>query len=683
MTRRFTLALLSLLAGAAVDAHPDRREPHLAWRAAHNPAQDFERWFMPTTLGHEPGVPPPAEGPDAFLTRYFFGVDRHDGGDWKRRNQVNVGLAFSHNLSRIFPPSLFDTRPELFPLVNGRRERPSSRRVNWNPELGSETSALHAAGAARAFFAQNPDAVSFSVGINDALRYGDSPETRRHVYSPRYFREMPIYTDLVFAFTNRVAELTDDLGPDKHIGALAYYWTEHPPAFPIHPRVIPYLTADRSQWFDSDFRREEREVMRAWANSGARRVGLYDYAHGYGFLVPRLYPTTYAQHLREARRLGFTDYFAEFATNWGLDGPQPWLVAQMLRDPEQSPRRLLDEYYRRFYRDAARPMRAFFEKCEAVWAAQGEPVYWLKHYRNDSQAALFSAEVRRDLRALLDQAARAAADDPVVAARVAVSAAAFRVSERYVEMHEAREALARAVIAAESADQPDLSALARLRANDREARAAFQTTLVEVRATQPLAIAPRIPIDFERSDWGPSADRLIANDARVPDDARQLLHDARWLGPLRPDLHLAGLLYEPGLTGGWRARTEPREGLLVELREPGDGRPRVLRFENNKTTGVDQVVALPGAGRGLAMSELSGEISLTNQVIFRVLWFGSDHNLLREDARQIPPGSWRGARLRTPLDPPEGAAFVGVMLNIQHQQAGDWLEWSDVSVQWW
>jgi len=684
MIRRLALAILPLFAGALAEANPARREPHQEWRKTHPHLVEFERWFIPTALGHEPGSPPPPDGPNAFLTRHFYlySINAHNGGDWQRDNQVNTGIPFSHNLANIFPPSLFDQRPELFPLINGRRERPNTRRIDWNPELGSEASALHAAEAAKAFFNANPSALSFSVGINDALRYGDSAETRRHVYPPRYFREMPIYTDLVFSFTNRVAELVAPEHPDKYIGALAYYWTEHPPAFPIHPRVIPFLTADRSQWFDRDFRREERATMRAWAESGAERIGLYDYVYGYGFLVPRLYPTTLAQHLREARRLGYTDYFAEFGSNWGLDGPQPWLTTQLVRDPEQSSRRLLAEYYRRFYRSAARPMRAFFEDSEAVWAAQGEPVYWLKHYRNDSQAALFPPEVRRRLRSHLTAAERVAASDPTAAARVAISSAAFRVSERYLEMQEAREALARAVIAADTNGNFDHAALSRLRNTDREARAAFTSTLAEVRTTQPLALAPRIPIDFERSDWGPSADRLLASDDALSTEARELLQDPEWRGPRLPDLHLAGLLYGPGLTQGWRARTEPREGLLTTLRDPGDGGPRTLRFKHNKTTGVDQAVALPFPGRGLAESELSGEISLTNQVIFRVLWYAADHTLLREDARQMPPGTWRNARLRVPLDPPASAAFVGIALNIQHQQAGDWLEWRRPSIRW-
>ena len=36
-------------------------------------------------------------------------------------------------------------------------------------------------------------------------------------------------------------------------------------------------------------------------------------------------------------------------------------------------------------------MRAFFEKCEALWMQQPGPSYWLKYYYNEDQAGLFPA----------------------------------------------------------------------------------------------------------------------------------------------------------------------------------------------------------------------------------------------------------------------------------------------------
>lgn len=694
-TRRLVHALTALavlLAADGLHANPARREAHTRWWRLHAspPPPELARWFMPGELGHEPGVTPPPPGERAFLTRTFYAVDQHDGGEWARHNGLGAGLHFSHNLAGIFKPELFDTHPEFFPLIDGRRARPRPVRINWNPELGTVETVEFAAAAAKAHFAARPEASSFSVGINDALRYGDSETTRRWVYPPRYFRDMPVYTDLVFNFTNQVAARVAETHPDKLIGALAYYWTEHPPSFPIHPQVVPFLTADRSLLFDRAFRREEAEVQRAWARSGARRLGLYDYIYGYGFVVPRLHTATLARHLREARRLGFTDYFAELGSNWGLDGPQPWLVAQMLQDPEQSPRRLLDEYYRRFFRGAARPMRAYFELCERRWAGQGGPVYWLKHYRNDSQAALFPRETRRRLRALLTAAERAAAGDPVAGARVAVTSDAFRVAERYLEFAEAREKLARTVLAAGgegAAAEPARRTLAGARAADREARAAFEKTLAEVRVTRPLALAPRIPADFQRSDWGPSADWLLAG-GKI-EGGRELLDDPEWRGERRSELRLAGLLYEPALTTSWKARTEPWRGLVAELRggETGEGAdakrvPRTLRLENNKTSAVEQAVLCPPTGRGVASFEMSGRISPTNQVLFRVLWYRVDHTPCGETTIQIPSGEWRDLRPSIPLEPPEGAVFLGLAFNFLHQQAGDWLEIRRPSLAW-
>jgi Domain of unknown function (DUF4838) len=673
------LALLIVLTPGVLSANPERREPHERFRRLRPPPPELARWFMPGELGYEPGAEPPPPGPRAYLTRTFYGIDGIDGGEWSRHNGLGPGLLFSHNLATIFPPSLYDAHPEFFAWIDGERARPRATHINWNPELGAPATADFAAAAANHYFESKPDATSFSVGINDALRYGDSPETRRWVFPPRYFRNMPVYSDLVFNFANEVAARVATRHPDKLIGALAYYWTEQAPSFPLNPQVAPFLTADRSLLFDRAFRREESALEKSWARSGAKRLGLYDYIYGYGFLVPRMHTATLARHLREARRTGFTDYFAELNTNWGLDGPQPWLAAQLLQDPEQSPRALLEEYYRRYFRRAAGPMRGFFAECETLWTGQGGPVYWLKHYRNDSQAALFPPAARRRLRALLDAAARAARGDRPVEARVALVSDAFRVSERYVEFVEARDALGRAVLAAEGRQPAALKELAIRRATDRTARQSFVATLADVRAARPSALTPAIPVDFQRSDWGPSADWLLAGG--LPPPGRELLEDAGWRGPITPGLRLAGLLYEPGLTDSWQARTEPWQGLVARLL--GDGTsPRTLRLENNKTSAFEQGVACPPTGSGTASWEFSGRISQTNQVFFRVLWFDATQAPCGETTVQIPSGEWQSAKPVIPLQAPNGAAYIGFAMNLLHQQVGDWLEIRNVSLTW-
>ena len=125
--------LLALCAAASVSASPARREAHERWHRLHPAAPEPARWFIPGELGFEPGAEPPAPGPRAFLTRTFYGVDGVDGGEWARRNGLGSGLRFSHNLSGIFRPELFDKHPEFFSLINGERARPRPKRINWNP----------------------------------------------------------------------------------------------------------------------------------------------------------------------------------------------------------------------------------------------------------------------------------------------------------------------------------------------------------------------------------------------------------------------------------------------------------------------------------------------------------------------------------------------------------------------
>jgi hypothetical protein len=547
--RPFAIITAVALTGGIVAAQS------IAWRT------ELERQFMPGAAGHVAGARSGGIGPRAFRTRAMSGIERVDGGrDWAEANGLTSRPNFSHNLARIFPPELYATHPEFFPLVEGKRFRPPEGPASWNPDLGRGDVAAFAAEAARRYFAEHPDSDSFAVGVNDGLMFGESAETlaalgrregargRQDQASPlHWFRERPDFSNLVYGFTNRVAETVfasdrratgaADSPPEepRYIGALAYYWTENAPEFSLEPHVMPFLTADRSQGYDRAFLEEEALLQRRWArvarvarraegaanDDGAkagrrllnpphaerhvkdnapyrttvsRRLGLYDYLYGQGFLVPRVPAHFIAANLRQARRAGFTDYYAEVNPNWGLDGPMPWLVAQLLQDPEQSPEVLLEEYYARSFGDAAVPMRRFFERCERQWRTQAGPAYWLKHFRNESQAALFPPAVCRELRGRLDDARRAARTE-AERRRVACVSEAFGVTERFVAMQESRDRLNHAALGA-SAWREIATELEAFLA----ARRDFTDYTATLQASAPLAVAPLNGADYLRHD---------------------------------------------------------------------------------------------------------------------------------------------------------------------------------------
>jgi hypothetical protein len=435
------------------------------------------------------------------------GGGQNGGSEWARHNDLTAPLAFSHNLSRVFPPELYASHPEYFPLVAGERIKPAAPPfpVNWNPDLGNPEVAEHAASVAGDAFKHHPDDVSFALGVNDGLIFGESLETLALVTPPRWFRGRPDYSDLVFTFMNRAAANLVRTYPDKYLGALAYYWAEAVPSFPVHPQVAPFLTTDRSQGYDASFKQAEFELQDRWAKSGARRLGMYDYLDGFGYLIPRVHTRLIAENLRHARRAGFTDYYGEASPNWGLEGPMSWLVAQLLRDPEQSEDLLLDEYYRRYFQTAAVPMRRFFERCEEQWMRQPGPPYWLKYYRDEAQAGLFPSTVCQELRGLLKEAARDAGA-PEIKARVALVSDAFALTERFVAFCEARTNLVRhqleGTLAGEAAAQEIQEYL------QRRVRLTFYARWLA--RTQPLAVCSTNLDDFLRNDplFGATAEVL-------------------------------------------------------------------------------------------------------------------------------------------------------------------------------
>lgn len=726
---RFQVLGISLLASclaavAASSPSVEKWQAHAWWRELMARHREPARWFEPGSLGHEWGAKPPPLSPQAYLTRALGGIEGEAGQDWARHNRLTPTLSFSHNLAAVFPPALFETHPEFFPMEDGQRLRPPPNGpVWWQPDIGREDVAQYAAASAGQFFDAHPDAVSFSLGINDGLFFGDSPETRALTMPVRWFRGRPDYSNLVFTFMNRAAAILAKSHPGKYLGALAYYWAEDAPDFPVRPDVIPFLTADQSQGYDPAFLRENQALWERWltamragaqsdraaqasdapavepsANrSGGRpefRIGLYDYIYGGGFLIPRQHPHLLAEQLREARRMGFTDFYAEVYPNWGLDGPQPWLVAQLLQNPQQNADQLLNEYYRRYFKEAAAPMRRFFERCEQIWLEQGGESYWLKYYRNEAQAGLFPPAVCRELRGYLDQAAHRAKHYKVEH-RVRQVSDAFGVTERLVTMHFARVALDRAVLH----DSLTPVALTRLLSDYLRARTDFVAYAEALRREQPLLIAPFKMEDYlldsaaEAVIW---LRRHLPAGAALPDefardpawgqfwralggDGKSLLADPRMSGPPKPVPVVSGLRYHIGLPAPWLDLLEPAEHFRGTLGRAGPG---VLNLAGSINTAIFQWQAWSGPGLALAGLSVRGRVSASSTITLNVGWLDSSQRNVGVSCVRLPAGDWpEWVRLRTGALAPPAAAWVGVSLQVSNQTGDDWLEAKDFELE--
>lgn len=670
---------------------------------------ETERWFAPGAWGWEAGKSAPAPGPSAYLTRHVGGLGAPAAVAWARHNHLTDALSFSHNLGGVFPASLYAEHPEYFPEVKGRRVRPVNGAHALNPDLGRADVAAHAAAAARKAFAANPAQVSFALGVNDALLFGESPETLAAVLPQRWFRGRPDYTNLVFGFMNRVAADVARTHPDKLLGALAYYWAENTPDFPVHPQVVPFLTADRSQGYDPEFWRQELTLQKQWAKAGPRRLGLYDYLDGYGFVIPRIHPRFLAESLAHARSIGFTDYYGEAPPNWGIDGPTTWMVAQLLRDPLQNSAALLDEYYRRYFQESAGPMRAFFERCERQWVTQVGPSYWMKHYRNDSQADLFPPEVCRELRLLLDEAGRWARKRKVQE-RVAMVAESFGVTERYSRLHAVRAALQREVLKGKLAGAAGAERLIAF-VEAKEDFLGYSKALTERR---PLAFAPIVYGDLLGNDPALAASAVLAkgDPGEMKQAARRLsqwrsvaetgvadgamlaralesgtaverLADGGLEGPRNIEKRIAGLPYGIGLPGGWQSGVEPTQAHAAEVTaaaaRTGDVGLRVVGAVN---TSVYQWLPAKPGHLYVASVRVRGQAGPSDIVNLTFGWADAQGRRVGSPmASRLPEGRWPDwVHLQRGGQAPENSAWVGIGVQLMNQIKGDWAEFDDFSL---
>ncbi len=706
-TERSPLRVALTLAGLAVVV----AIPTGWWlRLQRDHASQPERWFAPGPMGHEPGRAVPPAGPAAFLTRHIGGLGSPAAAAWARHNGLTPALSFSHNLASVFPPSLFEKHPDYFPMVNGKRERPAEHSQSWNPELSGPDVAIYAAKVARDAFIAEPGRVSFALGVNDGLLYGESPELLAAVNPLRWFRERPDYSNLTFRFMNRAAEELSRSHPDKYLGALAYYWAENAPDFPVHPQVLPFLTADRSQGYDPAFWREEFSLQARWAKAGPRRLGLYDYLYGAGFVVPRLHPHLIAEHLRHARSVGFTDYYCEATPNWGIDGPMTWMVAQLLSDPNQNADALLGEYYERYFQESAVPMRRFFERCEEQWMRQPGHSYWLKHYRNDSQADLFPSAVGAELRHLLDAAGRLARRSKVQA-RVALVSDAFGVTERFVRMNETRARLSRETVTMRLAGP----AGAELLGAYLDARHDFIRYSEETRARQPLAFSSILYQDFLRNDPTLAAvvalgvgvagtlhaeadrqggalqgrpepgvaDGVAFARAAAAGATTERLTDGGLEGACREERRIAGLPFGIALPGGWQSQVEPTRTHVGEVttaaaRSGAAG----LRIGGAVNTTVFQWLPAKADRIYVATVQARGHVTASNAVYLMFGWLDAQgRHLGKPPAARLPDGAWPDwVQLQQGARAPAGTAWVGIGVHLQNQMTGDWAEFDDFSL---
>ncbi len=338
------------------------------------------------------GFPGPDEFRPDFRWRQLSGLNELSE-DWACSVGFGRAPEFSHGLYRIFDRKLWQKEPLLFPMVDGKPTVPKGDGLDPNPHLDNPRAPEIGARYAREFFRLRPDAFSVPFGVNDTLKFDDSAE------SEGWYRERPVRTDYVFGFYNAVADSVwapdGDLQGERHaIGALAYLQTTRAPTIRLRPAIFPWVCADRTAYADPAFAAQDRANVAAWAKSGVRRLGVYDYLYGAEVASPRVSFPALIQSVRATHTAGARGWYAEAYPLWAFDAPKLWLAAKLLENRMAGTEALLRTWFDRAYGPAADPMLAAYAQIESAWrrdAVAGGKDQLLRHYHDQRGALVLSA----------------------------------------------------------------------------------------------------------------------------------------------------------------------------------------------------------------------------------------------------------------------------------------------------
>lgn len=661
------------------------------------------RWYWAGELGFEWAEPhrdsfglrPWREIP-AFVQRQFYPVDN----DFGRRNRLNKVYSFNHNLAKVFNAELFESKPEVFAEVNGRRRKPANHGgTDPQPDFTHPDAVEIAAQAALDYFKKNPEANSFSLSINDNVLFDTTEATAAAVSPLRYFRGRPDYTGLVFAFMNKVAERVFDeadawqtpSGEDRYLTALSYYWTEPAPTIRIHPRVMPVLTSDRAQWHDPDYRAEDKALIEAWAASGAEKVATWDYYFGAPYPYPRQFNQWIGESLRYMSEAGVDVFFSQLPYFWGLDGAKAWLGAQLLWNPRQNPDDLLDDFYTNFFGPAAGPMRAFYEIAEQHRNEHEGKADWIKLYKDEASIALFTPAVLAEMRHCLDEAGARVAGSAAIARagvstnldsgpptgrdparfqhRVQVVSEAFRLTELYADFDQSRRGLVTACFDRDPAPKIE-AGLRRYRKADAAYRKYLQDYIrssdfapqrrhIAQGQSNPERLAMAVLNGVDEDFYSFSEDPKLGHHG---------YENRNFLGPILPQVK------------GWYMDYRPSEHFKVEASQSSGSDAAGLRISGADIVSVFRKFPVVNYQEYAFKMRASWRTSLDNRVHLHVAWLDRKGRTIRSEMPLRLPIEHRETPvwIRLPFTAPRDAYDIRLRLVVSRQYPGDYFDLNEI-----
>ena len=661
------------------------------------------RWYWPTPIGFEwVGETPKTwalkkiQVEPSFTMRSLYGSN----AEYSLRNRLADGYSFNHNLATIFRPEYQSLVPDIFADLGDRKILAKGNKTyDPQPNLTNVGAVQLATLAAIHYFENNPSAKSFSLSPNDNILYDTTEATKEAVSPITYFRKRPNYTDMTFEFANKVARKVfdeaglwkTDQGEDRYLGMLAYYWAEQSPSIPLHPRVLPILTSDRSQWHDSVYRQDDKDLIERWGNTEAKKIGAWDYYFGAPYPYPRQFIQWISESVPYLHQNRVDVFFSQLPSMWGLDGPKAWLATQLLWDANADADNLLNEFYDEFFGDASSSIRSFYETAESHRNQNEGTANWIKFYLDESGIELFPKSVLEDMRSSIEMAKSMVDPSSCYYQRIEIISEAFELTELYHAYHSARLDLITFIANKETSfgiqkvrnlGNKKAQYLTRVEELVENPLHAHFEYFLELGQTNPIPCS-MVPIIREQGSIDEAFEKQYDKELSIARDwmntpsafltriGNPLLEasfkNARerdFLGPKIPEMKY------------WQIDFRPAEAFAIEPVSFDGATTNGLRITNADMFQLYTLALLAPYRDYILTAKIKSKISPDCRVQLRVDWVSQD-GVKFESLRliQLPNGQPNDyLQLEIPLIAPEQADKAKISLLVQRQGIGDFIE---------
>jgi Domain of unknown function (DUF4838)/Glycosyl hydrolase family 67 N-terminus len=327
----------------------------------------------------------------------------------KHGGRMVVYFPFVHSLDMLVPPALFETHPEYFPLIDGKRKGGYVQRCLSNPDV-----LRIATERVRQWIQEHPQASVISVSQNDTINNCQCPQCKALDDA----EGSPAAS--LLRFVNAIAETVEKEHPNVRIDTLAYQYTRKPPkTLRPHKNVIVRLCSIECCFahpLDQCPANENRrfvEDIQAW-QPVAPLLYVWDYTTNFGqYQQPFPNFNVLQANVQFFVKHGVKGLFEQGNYSSGGNGEmeplRAYLLAKLLWNPQADVQRHTDEFLNAYYGKAAEPIREYMALTQRQ--VQREGVH--AHIFDRPTAKYLTDELLNQAETLFDEAEQLADNSDV------------------------------------------------------------------------------------------------------------------------------------------------------------------------------------------------------------------------------------------------------------------------------